>query len=126
MEGGEPDGVLLEEEILCEILAKRKSWAGLKCGKNQASSPAWPYVLLAFVLGITLMLGVAMRGAELCKVFGSSCASELGVRCWAGHQNTPLPHPILLVHHVRVFIWGLFTPCEKWSSLLCMQEGSLG
>lgn len=87
VEGGEPDGVLLEEEMLRGILAKRKSWAGLKCGKNQASCPAWMYVLLAFVLGITLMLGVAMRGAELRKVFGSPCISELRVRCWAGHSK---------------------------------------
>lgn len=53
VEGGEADGIPVKEEMLCGILAKRKSWAGLKHGKKQTSSPAWLYVPSAFVSGIT-------------------------------------------------------------------------
>lgn len=129
VEGGKPDGVPVKEELLRGILAKRKSRAGLKCCKNQASSPARPYVLSAFVLGISCDVRCCQERAEGVRAVQSPrltlCIGAGGEMLgWACKRPT-FPPPVLLGHRIK-FIRGLFTLCEKWSSLLCTQQGFSG
>lgn len=85
VEGDEPDGVSVEEELLlCGILVKRKSWAGLKCLKP-GFMPCLSVCCGSFCVGHQLACGMLLGGVV--RAVWSPWLTLHSVRCWAGHTK---------------------------------------